>query len=99
MANEVPQWLRALGLPEDEEPDQDWLVWFDLACEDIMVIETAGMTPALRREVEAMGAPIKEVAAPTRKAAIAKAFPKGDSVYECLAQLQARRQQRKPSFN
>lgn len=98
MGSEVPVWLKALGVPDDE-PDQDWLVWFDLACEDILVIETAGMTPALRREVEAMGAPIKQVAAPTRKAAIAKAFPEGDAVYECLAQLQARRVSLAPRFN
>ena len=99
MATDVPVWLRALGASESPEPDQDWLVWFDLACEDIMVIETAGMTPALRREVEAMGATIKQVAAPTRKEAVSRAFPEGDPVYDCLAQFQARRSSRSPKLN
>lgn len=100
MEARTPAWLKALGIQEEEEgPDQDWLVWFDLACEDIMVLEAAGMTPALRREVEAMGATIKEVAAPTRKKAVSRAFPEGDPVYACLEEFQARRTQRFPKLN
>lgn len=72
---------------DDLQADQDWLVWFDLACEDILAIETAGMTPALRREVEAMGATIHRVAAPTRKEAVERVFPEDCPERQCLQKL------------
>lgn len=62
-------------------------MWFDLACEDILAIETAGMTPALRREVEAMGATIHRVAAPTRKEAVERVFPEDSPERQCLQKL------------
>lgn len=79
------------------QADQDWLVWFDLACEDILAIETAGMTPALRREVEAMGATIHHVAAPTRKEAVERVFPEDCPERQCIQGL-AEERAKKRSF-
>ena len=59
----------------DTPPMQAWLVWFDLACDDVLALAPPDMTPALSRELAAAGIEVIEVQAPTRKEAIDKAFP------------------------
>lgn len=65
------------GIQVQAPPPRAWLVWFDLACDDVLALPPAQMTPALERELAAAGIEVHQVQAPTRKEAIDKAFPEG----------------------